>query len=125
TDNGDRYGWVEDERGNFHFTLFVEGGRVLDTADYPMKTGLREIAKIHEGDFRLTGNQNLVIANVTPERRAGIENLLATYGMADSHLRSALRLASIACVALPTCALALAESERFLPGLITRLEETL
>lgn len=125
TDNGDRYGWVEDENHNFHFTLFVEGGRVLDTPDYPLKTGLREIAKIHDGDFRLTGNQNLIIANVSAKKRSEIESLLEKFGMARSHERSGLRLASMACVALPTCALALAESERFLPSVVSDLEGTL
>jgi sulfite reductase (NADPH) hemoprotein beta-component len=125
TDNGDRYGWVEDERGHFHYTLFVQGGRVLDTADYPMRTGLREIAKIHEGDFRLTANQNLIIANISPKQRKQVEALLEKYGMAKSHERSALRLASIACVALPTCGLALAEAERYLPDVLTELEDKL
>jgi sulfite reductase (NADPH) hemoprotein beta-component len=124
-DNGDRYGWIEDERGNFHLTLFIQGGRVLDTPAYPLRTGLREIAKVHTGDFRLTANQNLVIANVTPERRPQLEQLLAQYGITDSHLKSALRLNSLACVALPTCGLSLAEAERYLPDLLTELEETI
>jgi len=125
SDNGDRFGWTTDERGVHHYTLFVQGGRVVDTDGYPMRTGLREIAKVHQGDFRLTANQNLMIANITDERRAEIEALLAKYGMARSHERSALRLASIACVALPTCALALAEAERYLPDVITVLEDEL
>lgn len=125
TDNGDRFGWVEDEVGNFHYTLYVEGGRVLDTPSYPMRKGLREIAKIHDGDFRLTANQNLVIANISAKKRAEIEALLEKYGMHRSHERSALRLNSIACVALPTCGLALAEAERYLPDVIGILEETL
>lgn len=124
-DNGDRFGWVTDERGRHHYTLFVQGGRVVDTEGYPMRTGLREIAKVHKGDFRLTANQNLMIANIAPENRAEIEALLEKYGMAKSHERSALRLSSIACVALPTCALALAEAERYLPDVITQLEEKL
>ncbi len=124
-DNGDRFGWIEDEKGNFHYTLFVEGGRVLDTDAYAMRTGLREIAKIHEGDFRLTANQNVIIANISPKKRAAIETLLTKYGMAKSHERSALRLSSIACVSLPTCGLALAEAERYLPDVITDLETTL
>lgn len=122
-DNGDRYGWVQDERGNYHYTMFIEGGRVIDTPDYPMRQGLREIAKIHDGDFRLTANQNLVIANISEKKRAEVESLLKKYGMADSHEKSALRLSSIACVALPTCGLALAESERYLPSVITDLEQ--
>lgn len=124
-DNGDRYGWVEDSNGNSHLTLFIAGGRVLDTPSYPMRTGLREIAKIHDGDFRLTANQNLIIANITPAKRPEIEKLLAQYGIKDSHLQGALRLNSMACVALPTCGLALAEAERYLPDLITELETSL
>lgn len=124
-DNGDRYGWAEDPTGNSHFTLYVEGGRVLDTADYELRTGLREIAKIHDGDFRLTGNQNLIIANISAKNRPAVEKLLEDYGIAKSHLRSGLRLNALACVALPTCALALAEAERFLPSLLTELEESL
>lgn len=124
-DNGDRFGWVKDEFGNFHYTLFVQGGRVLDLETYPMLTGLREIAKIHDGDFRLTANQNLVIANISAKKRSEIEALLDKYGMHDSHLQSAMRLSSIACVALPTCGLALAEAERYLPDVITNLEEQL
>ena len=124
TDNGDRFGWIEDPNGNFHYTMFVEGGRVLDRPGYPMRTGLREIAKVHDGDFRLTANQNLMIANISPAKREHIEALMEQYGIKDSHEKSALRLSSIACVALPTCALALAEAERYLPEVITELEET-
>ena len=123
-DNGDRFGWIEDANGNFHYTMFVEGGRVLDTPAYPMRTGLREIAKVHDGDFRLTANQNLMIANVSPAKREHIEALMEQYGIKDSHEKSALRLSAIACVALPTCGLALAEAERYLPEVITELEET-
>jgi sulfite reductase (NADPH) hemoprotein beta-component len=89
-----------------------------------MRTGLREIAKVHDGDFRLTANQNLMIANISPEKRVQIEALMEQYGIKDSHEKSALRLSSIACVALPTCGLALAEAERYLPHVITDLEET-
>lgn len=124
-DNGDRFGWVEDKNGNSHLTLFIQGGRVLDTPSYPLLTGLREIAKVHEGDFRLTANQNLMIANIAPVNRAKIEALLEKYGIKDSHEKSALRLNSLACVALPTCALSLAEAERYLPDLLTDLEEVI
>lgn len=123
--NGDRFGWVEDKNGNSHLTLFIQGGRVLDTASYPLLTGLREIAKVHDGDFRLTANQNLIIANVSPAKRPVIEQLLEQYGIKDSHLKSALRLNSLACVALPTCGLSLAEAERYLPDLLTELEEVI
>ena len=122
-DNGDRFGWVDDPNGNSHLTVFVQGGRVFDTPAYPLLSGLREIAKIHDGDLRLTANQNLIIANVSPAKRPQIESLLERYGIRDSHLRSALRLNSLSCVALPTCGLALAEAERYLPDLLTELEE--
>jgi len=124
-DNGDRFGWVEDKNGNSHLTLFIQGGRVRDDADYPLLTGLREIAKVHDGDFRLTANQNLIIANISPANRPVIEKLLDQYGIKDSHLKSALRLNSLACVALPTCGLSLAEAERYLPDLLTELEEVI
>ena len=124
-DNGDRFGWIEDHTGNWHFTLFVENGRVYDTPAYQLLTGLREIAKVHTGDFRLTANQNLIIANITPQKKAAITELLEQYKMIDAHERSALRLNSMACVALHTCGLALAESQRYLPDLITELDSIL
>ncbi len=124
-DNGDRYGWVEDANGNHHLTLFIEGGRVVDTPSYPLRTGLREIAKIHDGDFRLTANQNVIIANISPKNRPVVEALLEKYGIKDSHLKSAMRLNSLACVSLPTCGLSLAEAERYLPTLIGDLENAL
>ena len=124
-DNGDRFGWIEDHAGNWHFTLFVENGRVYDTPAYQLLTGLREIAKVHTGDFRLTANQNLIVANITPQKKAAITELLEQYKMIDAHERSALRLNSMACVALPTCGLALAESQRYLPDLITELDSIL
>ncbi|MBT7959884.1 MAG: NADPH-dependent assimilatory sulfite reductase hemoprotein subunit, partial [Akkermansiaceae bacterium] len=123
--NGDRFGWTTDDSGMHHLNLFIPGGRVIDSSAYPMKTGLREIAKIHDGEFRMTANQNLVISNISDSKKPEIEYLLGEYGILKSHERSAMRLNSIACVALPTCGLALAEAERYLPDLITELEEVL
>jgi sulfite reductase (NADPH) hemoprotein beta-component len=122
-DTGDRYGWTRDHRGNWHYTLFIENGRVADTPDRPMKTGLAEIAKIHVGDFRLTANQNLIIASVRPRHKATIDKVLKAHGLANDF--SGLRLNAMACVALPTCGLALAESERYLPDLVTALEDVI
>src|SRR5262249_21328491 len=110
--NGDRYGWVKGIGGKWHFTLFVENGRVADFANYKLKTCLKEIAKIHGGDFRLTPNQNLVIANVSSQKKKKINELMEQYGLSDGKQHSALRRNSMACVALPTCGLAMAESER-------------
>ncbi len=115
---GDRYGWVEGENGSSHFTLFIMSGRIKDG----LKHALREIAFAHHGDFRLTANQNLMIAGVTPANRPAIEALLRKHKLDSANHVSALALNSMSCVALPTCGLALAESERYLPDLVTALE---
>ncbi len=120
--NGDRYGWVQGVKGRWHFTLFVEGGRITDQDNYKLMTGLREIAKIHKGDFRLTANQNLVIANVTSRKKKAINEILDKYGLTDGKHYSALRRNSLACVAFPTCGLAMAEAERYLPVLLDKIE---
>ncbi|SUM31219.1 sulfite reductase subunit beta [Staphylococcus gallinarum] len=122
--NGDRYGWTEGS-GKWHFTLFIQNGRVKDTEDYKLKTALRKIAEIHTGDFRLTPNQNLVIANVDAQKKPEIEALIDEYGLTDGKHYTGLRRNSMACVAFPTCGLAMAESERYLPSLITKIEDLL
>lgn len=121
--NGDRYGWVEGIEDKWHFTLFVEGGRITDYDDYKLMTGLREIAKVHTGEFRLTANQNLMIANVSSDKKEEISALIEQYGLTDGKHYSALRRSSMACVALPTCGLAMAEAERYLPTLLDKIEE--
>ncbi|MEN7424083.1 assimilatory sulfite reductase (NADPH) hemoprotein subunit [Bacillus licheniformis] len=121
--NGDRYGWVKGVKGRWHFTMFVEGGRVTDYDDYKLMTGLREIAKVHTGDIRLTANQNLIIANVTSQKKKKISELIEQFGLTDGKHYTALRRSSIACVALPTCGLAMAEAERYLPKLIDKIDE--
>lgn len=120
--NGDRYGWIKGSNGKWHFTLFVQNGRIADFEGYPLMTGLREIAKEHDGDFRLTANQNLIIGNVSPQKKRKIDRLIGQYNLTDGAHYSALRRSSMACVSLPTCGLAMAESERYLPGLIDKLE---
>lgn len=122
--NGDRYGWTEGN-GKWHYTLFVQNGRVKDTEDYKLKTALRKIAEIHTGDFRLTPNQNLVIASVDETKKPEIEAIIDEYGLTDGKHYTGLRRNSMACVAFPTCGLAMAESERYLPSLITKIEELL
>jgi sulfite reductase (NADPH) hemoprotein beta-component len=121
--NGDRYGWVKGVKGKWHLTLFVEGGRVADFDEYKLKTGLREIAKVHKGDFRLTSNQNLIIGNVTSQKKKQISELIEKFGLTDGAQYSALRRSSMACVALPTCGLAMSEAERYLPRLIDKIDE--
>ncbi|AGA56275.1 sulfite reductase (NADPH) hemoprotein, beta-component [Thermobacillus composti KWC4] len=123
--NGDRYGWVKGVGGRWHFTLFIQNGRIKDDDDYKLMTALREIAKIHTGDFRLTPNQNLIIGSVTSQKKKKIEEIIAAYGITDGKNYSALRRNSMACVALPTCGLAMAESERYLPTLLDKIEPIL
>ena len=120
--NGDRYGWVKGNNGKWHFTLFIESGRVKDLEGYQLMTGLREIAKIHTGDFRLSPNQNLIISNVTDQNKKKIVELIEHYGMSAGEQHSALRRSALACVAFPTCGLAMAEAERYLPSLLDKIE---
>jgi sulfite reductase (NADPH) hemoprotein beta-component len=125
TSNGDPLGWVTGEDGREHCTLFVENGRVINTPERRLLDGLRAIAEAHDGMFRITPNQNLIIADVAPGDRPAIEALMHEHGFDALERRSALRRNSMACVALPTCGLAMAESERYLPDLLTRIEPIL
>lgn len=122
---GDRFGWVQDERGDWHLTLGILSGRLKDTAEAAWLTALREIASVHEGDFRLTTNQNLIIARISEATKPKIEALLDRYRIPDAHRWSGVRQHALSCVALPTCGLAMAESERWLPALLGRLEPVL
>ncbi|MGL1957185.1 MAG: assimilatory sulfite reductase (NADPH) hemoprotein subunit [Colwellia sp.] len=130
THRGDSFGWVAGIDGKHHLTLFVENGRILDfpeTAEQqakPLKTGVAEIAKIHQGDFRITANQNLIVAGVAEQDKARIEQLARQYGLIDDGV-SIQRKNSMACVAFPTCPLAMAEAERYLPSLVTDVEKIL
>lgn len=124
TDRGDRIGWVEGIDGKHHLALFIENGRLLDYPGKPLKTGVAEIAKIHKGDFRMTANQNLIVAGVSKSNKAKIEKIARAHGLIDDGV-SEQRKNSMACVAFPTCPLAMAEAERFLPQFVTDVEEIL
>ncbi|RUL71005.1 assimilatory sulfite reductase (NADPH) hemoprotein subunit [Dyella choica] len=123
--NGDRYGWSEGDDGRWHLTLQIESGRLADLPGRPHLSGLRAIAEQHQGDFRLTCNQNLIIANVPPAQRERIDALVAEYQLDGYRRLSGIRRHAVACVALPTCGLAMAESERYLPQLLPKLEALL
>jgi sulfite reductase (NADPH) hemoprotein beta-component len=123
--NGDRYGWVKGVDDTWHFTLFVMNGRIRDQGERPLLTALREIALVHDGDFRMTGNQNLMIANVSKANKKRIDGLLDRYGLKDGVKQTGLRLGAMACVAFPTCGQAMAESERYMPSLLDRLDAVL
>ncbi|MHB1271278.1 MAG: assimilatory sulfite reductase (NADPH) hemoprotein subunit [Rhodanobacter sp.] len=123
--NGDRYGWIEGHDGRWHLTLHIESGRLADVGQRRGLSGLRELARVHTGDFRLTCNQNLIVANVEAADRARIDAIVEAHGLDGYRRQSAIRRHAIACVALPTCGLAMAESERYLPALLPKLEAAL
>ncbi len=121
TGHGDRYGWTRGSRGHWHLTLFIENGRLHDLPGRPLLSGLRAIAEVHQGDFRITPNQNLIVAGVPARQKGRIESLAREHGLLAEG-QGVLRLGAIACVALPTCPQAMSEAERYLPDLLTRIE---
>ncbi len=121
----DPHGWHECADGTWFYGLHILSGRIKDVPGWPMKTALREIAEIHTGDFRLTPSQNLSISGVTAGQKPAIEAILARHGLDRENERSGLRLNALSCVALPTCGLALAESERWLPDILEKFETVL
>ncbi|MGQ7243147.1 NADPH-dependent assimilatory sulfite reductase hemoprotein subunit [Salinicola sp. V024] len=119
--NGDRLGWIQGDDGLWHYGLFVQNGRIADFPDGPqLRSGLREIAEQHDGDLVLTTNQNVIITQVDESRREAIDALLDRHRLVAE--TSPLRRNAMACVAFPTCGLAMAESERYLPSLIDKLD---
>ncbi|PQJ55132.1 assimilatory sulfite reductase (NADPH) hemoprotein subunit [Psychrosphaera saromensis] len=124
THRGDRIGWVDGIDGKHHLTLFIQSGRILDYPEKTLKTGCRKIAEIHQGDFRMTANQNLIIAGVPADQKDIIEKIAREHGLIDdSHTEQ--RKNSMACVSFPTCPLAMAEAERYLPTLVEQTESLL
>ncbi|MBW1255083.1 assimilatory sulfite reductase (NADPH) hemoprotein subunit [Pantoea allii] len=121
TTRGDRIGWIKGIDNKWHLTLFIENGRLLDYPGRPLKSGVAEIANIHQGDFRLTANQNLIVAGVPESQKAQIEAIAREHGLMENV--TAQRENSMACVSFPTCPLAMAEAERFLPSFVTKVEE--
>jgi len=124
TRTGDLYGWHRAVDGSLFLTLFVETGRIKDVPGHTLKTALRQVAEqFPHIEFRLSANQNVILANVPERDRAGITALLAGQGVKVDQQASILHAAAMACPSLPTCGLGLAESERMLPGLIDRIEK--
>ena len=122
---GDEFGWTKDQLGKWHLTLFVPQGRIADVGEQRLLSALAAIAKVHEGTFRLTANQNVIISGVAMNRKKSIERLLQNHGVTPLRDISPLRQQALACVALPTCALAMAEAERYLPDLTAKVESLL
>jgi len=125
TTTGDRLGWVRGEDGRMHLTLFVPSGRVVDTEEHRFRSGMNALAKVHDGDIRLTANQNAIIAGVAPEKAEEIDRIVAEHGLDFYGSLKPLRRNAMSCVAFPTCGLAMAESERYLPDFLAKLEPVL
>jgi len=125
TRQGDLLGWDQQTNGNYFLGLFVENGRIKDADGYQLKAGLRKAIEQFKPGVRLTPSQNILLVDVAAEDRDGITRLLAEHGISVGNPFTPTRLASMACPALPTCGLALAESERMMPDLLTRIEKLL
>jgi sulfite reductase (NADPH) hemoprotein beta-component len=123
TERQDLYGWQQNHKGLWYYTPFVESGRVLDSEQVAMKSALFEVAQTGKANFRFTANQGIILAEIRKKDKALINGILEKYRIIEhTDAASAIRRNSIACVALPTCSLALAEAQRYLPTLIGRIE---
>ncbi len=122
---GDQFGWAEQADNRLYLGLFVESGRIKDHGSYRLKTALRILIDRYKPEIRLTPSQNLILANIEAGNRVDVTAILAEHGVPVENQGTILGRASMACPAMPTCGLALAESERYLPGLLNRLEELL
>jgi sulfite reductase (NADPH) hemoprotein beta-component len=123
---GDAFGWSEGEDGRLHLGLRIPAGRVWDREGLSHQTGLREVAMLlhaHAADaqFRLTPNQNVLLAGVPGHLREAMDAILAAHGLDLHRTATPLRRDALACVALPTCGLAMAEAERYLPAFLDKL----
>ena len=119
---GDHFGWHKQADGNSYLGLFVETGRIKDTKYVRLKSAIRKVVDTYRTQVRLTPSQNLILANIPEEDIEGIDQILRKHGVSATHEKSPIRSATMACPALPTCGLAMAESERYLPSLIDRVE---
>lgn len=119
---GDLYGWFQDKKKRWYYGAFVESGLVKDDEGYLLKSALKEIAMLKACGFRFTGNQNIMLTNIGDQEKYMINQILEKYGIVDKKF-SLTRKDAIACVALPTCPLALAEGQRYLPTLINKIEK--
>lgn len=126
SDREDLYGWQKSEKGLWYYTVYVENGRVLDDEKLALKTALLEVAKLKKSNFLFTANQNVIISDVNEKDKKAINDVLVKFKITDhTEGASMVRKNSIACVALPTCPLALAEGQRYMPSLITKIEALL
>ena len=123
TERKDYYGWQQNEQGSWFYTPYVENGRILDDEKVNLKTALLEVAKTGKANFRFTGNQNLILSDISRKDKNAIDKILDKYGIREyTDNASQLSKNAIACVAFNTCPLALAEGQRYFPTLIGKIE---
>lgn len=115
-------GWQEQGDGHWYLGISVENGRVQDEGTVQMRSGLREVIRRFHPNVRLTPNHDILLTDLHLADRPAIDALLAEYGIAQADRLSNVQLYSMACPALPTCGLALAESERVMPNVVDELE---
>jgi len=122
----DYLGWHQQGDGKLFFGLSIVNGRVKDEGDFRLKSALRKIVEKYKPQMRLTANHNLILYEIAPADRDGIEKIFTEHGVITSpeNINPMLRY-SMACPALPTCGLAITESERALPSIIVRIENLL
>jgi sulfite reductase (NADPH) hemoprotein beta-component len=125
TRQGDLYGWHRQHDGRYFLGLFVQNGRIKDDGSHRFKSGLRRVVEQFQPEIRLTPWQNALLVNIAPENRDPITQVLAAHGVDVENQGTVISRASIACPALPTCGLALAESERVIPDVLKRIEQVL
>jgi len=123
TERRDYYGWQQNHEGKWFYTVYVENGRITDDKTHSVKTALLEVAKTKKANFRFTANQNVIISDVATSDKDSISVILEQHNViSNTEKTSLVRKNSIACVALPTCPLALAEAQRYMPVLISKIE---
>lgn len=126
TERRDHFGWEQSSDGRWHYTLFVENGRVLDDKNLALKTALLQVAETGKANFRFTANQNLILSDIVPSDTEIVEKILVEFKIiGHTNNSSEIRKNSVACVALNTCPLALAEAQRYFPSLISKIEPLL
>ncbi len=125
TSQSDSFGWHQQADGNLFLGLFVLTGRIKDDGAYRLKSGLRAVVEKFGPEVRLTPSQNILLCNIAPAQRDAVTALLAEHGVPVENQATIIRRASMACPSMPTCGLGLAESERYLPGLMDRIEAKL
>jgi sulfite reductase (NADPH) hemoprotein beta-component len=126
TSRVDRYGWEQSVSGKWYYTLFIENGRVLDDEKLALKTALLEIAQTGKCNFLFTSNQNMIISDIAEKDKSAINEILKRFKIIEhTEAASVIRKNAMACVALPTCPLALAEAQRYMPSLISKIEPLL